>query len=624
MTRYRAEYQLSVRCRLISLGMLLLCWSSVAHALVSINPPAYRADVIELTGYSEILVDESGSVAREDIFNGRSNSRFIRSTPRNISLGYSGATAWARFAVSYPAQPTSTSYLLELKQTSTDRIEVFEQRDGQVQKLFESGDYLPFSQRPLNYRQFVFPLTARAGETVAYYLRVEGPTSSISLPLNLWEATAFAENVSVESSGLGLYYGMMGILALAAILFAAVTREVTFAFYALYLLAFVLMLLNVNGFTFQYLWPDSPWLQQRVPTVAIALSIACAVMFIRRLLRMHERCRQANYLAHGLVVIAGLAGLIQLVDGGRIGTTLAVSTGIVLPPLLLYVAIRCVVLGDRTARFVLAGWLVYLLGVSTTGIHLLGLLPHSFFTAHGMQIGSVVEFVLLSVALADRFWSLKRTRDRELEQANAALSSLNAGLESRVGVRTRELEEKNDRLRELAVRDGLTGLYNHTAAVELLEQQTQQSRRYGYPLAVVMLDIDHFKRVNDELGHLVGDDVLSAIADVLREAVRSADVVGRYGGEEFLMLMSHIDVAAAREFAEKLLQRVRDINVPSAQDLRVSASIGIFVYANQHPVMSGRDLIERADAALYRSKRDGRDRVTIDSISLLSDIENRG
>jgi hypothetical protein len=108
--------------------MLLLCWSGVAHALVSINPPAYRADVIELTGYFEIFVDEGGDVAREDIFNGQSNSRFVRSTPRNISLGYSGATAWARFAVSYPAQATSTSYLLELKQTTTDRIEVFEQR----------------------------------------------------------------------------------------------------------------------------------------------------------------------------------------------------------------------------------------------------------------------------------------------------------------------------------------------------------------------------------------------------------------------------------------------------------------------------------------------------------------
>ncbi len=169
---------------------------------------------------------------------------------------------------------------------------------------------------------------------------------------------------------------------------------------------------------------------------------------------------------------------------------------------------------------------------------------------------------------------------------------------------------------ELAARDSLTGLYNHSTAIELLEQLVQQSQRYAFPLAVIMVDLDNFKQLNDTYGHQAGDQVLEAMSQTLLDSVRGSDVVGRYGGEEFLIAMPHTDAPAAREYGERLLKRVREIDVPGCGARNLTASVGVAVYYPHGQRTSAPELVRRADEALYRSKRDGRDRITIDGLSL--------
>ncbi|MEX2482082.1 MAG: GGDEF domain-containing protein [Gammaproteobacteria bacterium] len=188
-----------------------------------------------------------------------------------------------------------------------------------------------------------------------------------------------------------------------------------------------------------------------------------------------------------------------------------------------------------------------------------------------------------------------------------------------VRARTHELEERNRELGELAIRDSLTGLYNHSASIELLDQILNQSQRYGFPVATLMIDIDHFKRINDDHGHQVGDSVLESVAQALLDAVRSSDVVGRYGGEEFLIVMPHADAPAAREFSERLLRRIREIQVPGGDGKHVTVSVGIAVCHPHGQYLGAAEAVERADTALYRSKRNGRDRLTVDSVSLVAE-----
>jgi diguanylate cyclase (GGDEF)-like protein len=160
----------------------------------------------------------------------------------------------------------------------------------------------------------------------------------------------------------------------------------------------------------------------------------------------------------------------------------------------------------------------------------------------------------------------------------------------------------------LADPEGLTGLLRREGILEQLDRERERALRYGRPLAVAMADIDHFKRVNDRHGHLAGDTLLRCVSQVLAEGLRSTDWIGRYGGEEFLLVLPETDMAGAAGVAEKLRFRVQGLVVPleDGSPVRVTISIGIATLAGG---ASARDLIAAADRSLYEAKNGGRNRV---------------
>ncbi|MBN2874250.1 MAG: GGDEF domain-containing protein [Spirochaetales bacterium] len=172
--------------------------------------------------------------------------------------------------------------------------------------------------------------------------------------------------------------------------------------------------------------------------------------------------------------------------------------------------------------------------------------------------------------------------------------------------RLRSLEVENQELWKLSYRDGLTGLYNRRYLEQIAHQLFSRALRYKEPLHVMMLDIDHFKRVNDKLGHPVGDEVLKTIAVTIQAIVRTSDVVSRYGGEEFLVIL----VQSNSEITQFIANRIRD-GVASTQfaevPWQVTISIGVAGLQDGDTVGS---LIDRADQFLYASKHHGRNRVS--------------
>jgi two-component system, cell cycle response regulator len=165
------------------------------------------------------------------------------------------------------------------------------------------------------------------------------------------------------------------------------------------------------------------------------------------------------------------------------------------------------------------------------------------------------------------------------------------------------------RLKHLAGHDGLTELLNHRHTREQLQREFDRVSRYAGSLSLLMIDIDHFKQVNDRHGHPTGDTVLREVARVVKEAVRAVDVVGRYGGEEFAAILPQTDVQEARLLAERLRKAVEALAVPAPNAIvRVTISTGIASYPAPN-IASPDDLIREADRALYRAKQDGRNRV---------------
>ncbi len=174
-----------------------------------------------------------------------------------------------------------------------------------------------------------------------------------------------------------------------------------------------------------------------------------------------------------------------------------------------------------------------------------------------------------------------------------------------------ELVEKNESLALLSTTDALTGLRNRRYLNEAISVEFMRARRYHTPFTVLMADIDHFKELNDSHGHQAGDAVLRAVGLLLQSKTRATDVAVRYGGEEFVVLLSQSPLDGGVSYAQMWRNTVRDLKI-SALDgspLQVTISIGVAGYNDE--MKCPEDLIEAADVALYRAKRNGRDRVEV-------------
>ncbi len=198
-----------------------------------------------------------------------------------------------------------------------------------------------------------------------------------------------------------------------------------------------------------------------------------------------------------------------------------------------------------------------------------------------------------------------------LSAKNQALLEMNRELEAKIHERTHELAEANARLAQLAVTDGLTGLYNHRHLHERLSLEVERSQRSGLPLSLLMLDVDHFKQFNDTFGHPAGDEVLRQLARVLNDTRRANDVVARYGGEEFAVILVDTAKFTAAKVAERVRERVagHDFSDAAQRAGKISVSIGVATFPDDGT--DAEALVRAADTALYAAKRAGRNRVVL-------------
>jgi diguanylate cyclase (GGDEF)-like protein len=210
------------------------------------------------------------------------------------------------------------------------------------------------------------------------------------------------------------------------------------------------------------------------------------------------------------------------------------------------------------------------------------------------------EDIVLTVRSAIRAYQ----QGRDLIRRNEELQRMNAELESIVQARTQELVEKNRELEVLSVTDRLTGLYNRRKLDEIIDEELALFRRYGSHFAIVMLDIDHFKQVNDTLGHQAGDAVLAELAKLVGERTRQVDVLARYGGEEFVVIFRRAPPGSFLAAAEKLRAAIAEHDFPHVGHLTASFGVAHCREGDDAPT-----LLARADAALYRAKNAGRNRV---------------
>lgn len=587
-------------------GLLLLGWLLIAAGGVAAQPVATLGDGLEaigLTPYVSYHHDTGGHATAEAMFARKAD--FSPLPADGPTFGFQGGAYWFRAEV-VNRNAADLHWLLVQKYPLSDFVDIYlRYADGRVEHQ-ASGDMRPFQQRAIRYRQPNFRVLLPLDESVQLLVRVQSQ-SSMQVPLALYTPKAFAELARDAQFGIGMYYGILLALLVYNLVLWLWLRDSSYFWYLFHVGGFGLVLFCLQGLGFEYLWPGSPQLQDWSVPVSICIAQLAMQQFARHFLDTGQRWPLGNRIAIGFIAAFALLGVASFVL--PYDTTTPLASAAVFPGVL-FIAVQAIVVlrrGFAPAKLFLLAWAMFLIGTAAFAAVAFGLLPKTFYTEYGVQLGSALEMLLLSVALGYRYASLRNENIRIVREANEKLERNITARTAELRTTLAQLGEANVQLREYSHRDPLTGAYNRRHFREVFEQHLRDVVEYGKPLALLLGDLDNFKQINDTYGHVVGDECLRAVANCFNEVLAQHDaLVARYGGEEFVAVLPGLDAQQALQAAEVLRLRIQQNPVRTGKEaIHLSISIGVHTVP-PHRAMAPDDVLRIADEALYRAKDDGR------------------
>ncbi|WP_082805283.1 diguanylate cyclase [Pseudomonas sp. BMS12] len=551
--------------RLLKPGLSLPWWLIVLGLLAGMaraEPLVLEGAILDggnLSAHLQLLEDPQGSLTLEQV----QGMTFQPNMANSANFGFSSSAWWVRLTLDNPYD-RHQEVLLRQDYPLIDWLEFWAPDAQGAWQVRRTGDRTPFASREVQHRDFIFVVDLPAHSQRTYYLRYAsgGP---VNIALSLYSPQALIERISLEQLAYGCYYGGFLALVLYNLFMFLAVRDRAFLFYLLYVSCYGLYMAVHNGLTYQFLWPHNPALANDSLLLLLGLSLFGGLKFTRTILATRRLAPRLDLLGRALQALCLLLLLaIPLFSYAQLIQPYSYLTLVVTLQLLL-LGIAAFVAGSRPARYYLLAWTALLVGVTVYMLKTFGWLPHNWMTQNAFQLGSLIEMLLLSLAL---------------------------------GARVRDLHHDS-------YRDALTGLANRRQFDERMREHCQQYREHGQPLSLLLLDIDHFKRFNDEFGHQAGDRVLQEVARLLQLEVRRPYTACRYGGEEFAVIMPDARGEAAEVLAERLR---RELRRASRSDAPLTLSIGI-ASLDEGRFDSPEQLFAAADSALYAAKSGGRDRV---------------
>lgn len=570
-----------------------------------------------------LLLDSSRTLALEQVrAPGLNWQPIARQSP---NFGFTADAYWFRFQL-HNHSAKVLPRLVELPIPFLDDVRLYHLVGDTLQTQYQLGDEQAFAQRAVRHRHFIMPLQLAPGSN-AVYLRLAS-SGTIEAPLRIWDPVQFQAATIDENLLQGAVIGILLVMVVYNLFVFFSTRDINYLYYIGFVTSYLLFHLTLTGYTFAYLWPSAVGWNNIAISVFTASCALFTCLFTNSFLKLRSFSRTASNLVQGMAVCSG--GMLALGFVLPYSISIRMVAAITLP-----IATTALLLGywrwwrgARFARFYCLAWTAILIGIAVLNASKFGWIPTNMWTENASQMGIVLQVILLSFTLADRINNDRTLRlnaqavalghERKARASQAALirtkEQANQELEQRVLSRTNDLNaamaqlsQANERLQMLSTTDGLTQIGNRAYFDAAAVTEMRRAERQKGNISIILLDIDHFKRINDTFGHPAGDACLRALADMLRPRIdRAGDILARYGGEEFIIVLTGVDLHGALAVAEELRKATDRLRVQfDGKPLRFTASFGVASVVPQAP-LSLENLVAAADRALYAAKHGGR------------------
>jgi diguanylate cyclase (GGDEF)-like protein len=534
------------------------------------------SDSLQLPTEIAIMEDPSGKMGIAQIASAEMRDKFQTRRGNRMSLGFNRSALWVRIPLKDAPSPRTN--ILAVNAPWMQEVDLYLPKpDGGWSKQSTGLDQP--SERNRMATGFALIIPRNVPRTEYAYLRLRS-VLSLNAGLRLWPTSEFFSHATSRGYLFGVLYGVMGAMALINFIVFLSTRDKVYLLYIIYLLS-----LMINQFCLQgqilalplHLWHLVPEISLLVTSILFIFGAA----FCRAFLDTKTYAPTVDKLLQGFQAVVLVPLVFSLTNQLWLGTWLVHILAVVGPCLAIAAGWRAMVQGFRPAKTYLVAWIVLLFatmawGAWSMGVEFLVPLPASFTT-----FAAVLENGLLTMALADRIAMMQKER--------------------------KMLIQRERRYRQMSITDDLTGLFNARYFWSRLDSEIKHAHAMGQPLGLVILDVDDFKRFNDQYGHTEGDEVLAEIGGLLKSVVRPADSPCRYGGEEFALVLPGAIGKASHEVAERVRKNLawRVFKPMEGIKAQVTASLGT---AQLLPGDDAQSLVKRADRALYKAKAQGKNR----------------
>lgn len=545
-----------------------------------------------------------------------------------LNLGHSEASVWVKTTLGLsPDAHLADTWFVELAYANLARADLYlVRKDGSMQH-YPSGYRIPLSSQWVPHHNFVFPARLQPGESVTLLFNVQRKGGAIQVPLEVWDRWSLMHDEIRNNYIYGAFFGVMYAMILYNLFLFATMRLQSQFFYIAYLISMALTFHSLTGYGHLILWPETSEYSGLVSILGSCCSIMLALLFLRSFVHTRQITPILDRFLRVLVGIGPLIAIIQLFDISSLLSAPAALYAVISSITAGVVATICVRAGSRPAIFFLLGWMCFLLGVTAYSLALLGVLPVNTLTRSSMTVGAVIEVILLSLGLADRFNTERRERYSALAEKHDAL------------IRLKDTEHQ---LIYRALHSGTTGLPNRNLMRECLHQLIQQDKTTETRFSLVLINFRNFHEFNKTLGHQNGDAILRALSLRLGQLVSSNEYahpvevasnrphfVATVEGVTFGCVIKVDNTDVVMRFASHLLQSLEQPFSFQGMSLQMDVSMGISQYPRHgdtpdHLLRSAQIALELAgnhpEQILIYSQEE--DPYSAKRLTLLSDLRN--